>query len=259
MAKKKKGENYDNLDELNLDEKEKIGSKIITALIALLIVIIMLGAILVFIKLDVGGFGSNVLRPVLKDVPVINKILPSVSDEVLADENGYPYTNIADAMKRITELEKELSTLKGQKKTSSSKISDLEAEVARLKVFEENQLAFEKRVKEFEENVVFNDKAPDVEEYKAYYESIDPTNAEEIYRQVIEQMQVSEQVKQFASTFSKMDPDSAAPILETMTADLDLVSQILMAMRPAERGAILAEMDSTAAAKITKKMAPVEE
>jgi flagellar motility protein MotE (MotC chaperone) len=259
MAKKKKAENYDNLDDLNLDEKEKIGSKIITALIALLIVIIMLGAILAFIKLDVGGFGSNVLRPVLKDVPVINKILPSVSDEILAEENGYPYSSIADAMKRINELEGELSTLKGQKKKSSSKISDLEAEVARLKVFEENQLAFEKRVKEFEENVVFNDKAPDVEEYKAYYESIDPTNAEEIYRQVIEQMQVSEQVKQFATTFSKMDPDSAAPILETMTADLDLVSEILMAMKPAERGAILAEMDSTAAAKITKKMAPVEE
>ena len=28
-------------------------------------------------KMDVGGFGSNVLTPILKDVPVINKILPS--------------------------------------------------------------------------------------------------------------------------------------------------------------------------------------
>ncbi|BCN31531.1 MotE family protein [Anaeromicropila herbilytica] len=260
MAKKKKGEELDNLEELGMEqEKEGIGSKIITALIALVIIIIMLGAILIFIKLDVGGFGSNVLRPVLKDVPVINNILPTASDAQLAEEKDYPYSNLADAMKRINELEEENSSLKKLKKTSTSKIADLEAEVARLKVFEDNQVEFEKRVKEFDEKVVFNDKAPDISEYKTFYEGIDKANAEEIYRQVIEQMQISDEVKKYAQTYSKMDPASAAPILETMTADLDLVSEILMAMRPAERGAILAEMDSTVAAKITKKMAPATE
>lgn len=258
MAKKNKGEELD-LDGFNPDEQEKVGSKIITALIALVIVIIMLGTILLLIKLDVGGFGSKVLRPVLKDVPVVSNILPSVSDATLAEENDYPYTNITQAIERIKELETEIQKLKNQKEDNSSQISDLKKEVKRLKVFEDNQLEYEKRLKEFEKNIVFNDKAPDISEYKAYYESISPDNAEEIYRQVVEQMAVSDEVQKFATTFSKMKPKKAAPILETMTADLDLVSEILMAMKPAERGAILAEMDSTAAAKITKKMAPVEE
>lgn len=259
MAKKRKGDDLDNLDNLNVDEQEKVSTKIITVLIALAIVIFMLGAIVLFIKFDVGGFGSNVLRPVLKDVPVVNKILPDVSDDIIAEENDYPYTSLAEAMERINELEAELKSLNGEKEDDTSKISELEAEVDRLKVFEDNQLDYEKRLLEFETNVVFNDKAPDISEYKAYYESINPTNAEEIYRQVVEQMQVSEEVQKFAATFSKMKPKKAAPILETMTADLDLVSEILMAMKPAERGAILAEMDSTAAAKITKKMAPQNE
>ena len=35
------------------------------------------------VKLDIGGFGSSVLRPILKDVPVVNTILPEPTE---ADE-----------------------------------------------------------------------------------------------------------------------------------------------------------------------------
>ena len=51
-----------------------------------------------------------------------------------------------------------------------------------------------------------------------------------------------------------MKPKAAAQILETMTADIDLVAEMLLSMSPSESSAILAEMDSIAAAKITKKM-----
>jgi flagellar motility protein MotE (MotC chaperone) len=51
-----------------------------------------------------------------------------------------------------------------------------------------------------------------------------------------------------------MDPDAAAQILETMTADVEAVAQILLSMKPKESAAILAEMDNVVAAKITKKM-----
>lgn len=33
------------------------------------------------VKLDVGGFGSTVLAPILKDVPYINRILPDTKTE----------------------------------------------------------------------------------------------------------------------------------------------------------------------------------
>lgn len=248
MAKKNKSQ-------VNSDKNEKgKGSKIIAAVIGLVIVIIWLAIFAVLIKLDVGGFGSSILRPLLKDVPVINKILPEVSDEQLAYENDYPYKSMDDAIARIKELELENEELKTNGSGSSDRIKELEAEVARLKVFEDNQLAFEDRVKEFEKNIVFGDKAPDIEEYKAYYESINPTNAEEIYRQVVEQMQIAESIQQKADIYKKMKPDSAAAVLQDMTADIDLVAQMLLCMKPAESSAILAEMDSIMAAKITKKM-----
>ena len=52
--------------------EESTGSKLVTALIVIVIVAIWLLIFGVLIKLDVGNFGSSVLTPVLKDVPVLN-------------------------------------------------------------------------------------------------------------------------------------------------------------------------------------------
>lgn len=244
MAKKEKAESND----------KKEGSKLLTILIALLIVIIWLALFGALIKLDIGGFGSGVLRPILKDVPVVNMILPSVSDEQLAQENDYQYKSLAEAVAKIKELEATISGMEQNTTDNSTTVADLQAEIDRLKVFEDNQTAFEQRVKEFDQNVVFADAAPSIEEYKKYYEAIDPTNAAEIYRQVVEQLQYSDAIKEKADIYKNMDPASAAQILQTMTADVESVAQILLAMKPKESAAILAEMDSVVAAKITKKM-----
>ncbi len=246
MAKKNKAKASEN------DKKE--GSKILTILIALLIVIIWLAVFGLLIKMDVGGFGSGVLRPILRDVPVINLILPGVEDAVIAEENNYEYTSLPEAVAKIKELEQTIADMSKNSADSSTNISELQAEINRLKVFEENQLAFEERVLDFDKKVVFNDAAPDISEYKAYYEAINPTNAETIYRQVIEQLKYSDAIKEKADIYRKMDPEAAALIMETMTADVEAVAQILLSMKSTESAAILAEMDNVVAAKITKKM-----
>ena len=61
-------------------EEEKSGSKVVTVIIALLIVFIWLAVFALLIKLDVGGFGSGILRPLLKDVLIVNLILPEATD-----------------------------------------------------------------------------------------------------------------------------------------------------------------------------------
>ncbi|BCJ95245.1 hypothetical protein acsn021_28140 [Anaerocolumna cellulosilytica] len=233
---------------------KSIKSRIIGIVIVLVIILIWLAFFAVLIKLNIGGFGSSVLRPLLKDIPVVNKILPDVSEEQIAYENDYPYKTLEDAIERIKELEAINESLTADSESEGNKLQELQAEVDRLKVFEENQLKFEQRVKEFEEKIVFAEAAPDIEEYKAYYESIDPSNAEEIYRQVVEQLQYSKAIKEKAEIYRKMKPAEAAAVFETMTADIDLVAKMLLTMRPSESALILAQMDSTAAAKITKKM-----
>ena len=236
------------------EEKEGIFSRILTIIIVLFIVAIWLAIFALLIKYDVGGFGSTVLRPMLKDIPGINQILPDIPDEQAAEENNYPYKNLPEAMDRISELEAELAAANGTKKGNANYLAQLEAEVARLKTFEENQLQFQKEKDKFDKEVVFNDKAPDPEEYKKYYESIDPDNAAEIYRQVVEQQDTEKKLMEQAEMYKNMKPEEAAAILNGMGGDLDLVANILLHMKTKDAGAILAKMDTNMAAKITKKI-----
>ncbi len=241
------------------DKEKKEDSKVLTILISLLIVIIWITIFSILIKLDIGGFGSGVLRPILKDVPVVNMILPEAGDAQLAQENNYEYKTLEEAVAKINELEQTIADIDQSGTDNSTQVAELEAEVERLKTFEKNQVAFEERVKEFDKKVVFNDSAPDIEEYKKYYDQINPTNAEEIYRQVIEQLQYSDAIKEKAEIYRNMEPAAAAQIMATMTADVESVAEILLSMRPRESAAILAEMDSVVAAKITKKMLDMDE
>lgn len=243
----------------NAERAEKEGSKILTVLIALLITIIWFTIFGFLIKFDVGGFGSGVLRPIIKDVPVINKILPDISDEKLAKEEGYEYSSLTEAVARIKELQAVIEQMQDNMDAMEAENAELTAEVERLRVFEEQQSHFEEVKKEFDKNVVFAETAPSIEEYKKYYESISPSNAEEIYRQVVEQLVYSDAIQEKANIYRNMDPKAAARILETMTADVEYVAKMLLAMRPKESAAILAEMDYVLAARITKKMLDMDE
>lgn len=243
MAKKDKKEKKEYAQE------ESAGSKLLTFLIVIIIVIIWLVIFGVLIRFDVGGFGSEVLYPVLKDVPVVNRILPDV--EGTGTEG---YTNIDEANARIQQLEQELAALKSTNTASTDEVNELKSEVNRLKKFEEQQTAFEQRVKEFDENVVYNDKAPDISEYQKYYEEIDPDNAAEIYKDVTKDLVHRAAITKQATMYGKMEPAQAASILETMSGDLDRVAAILDSMSESKSAAILAEMTPETAAQITTKM-----
>lgn len=257
MAKKRSKEEI--MENIELDENgepvEEKGGKFTSFLIGLVVVIIWLIIFALLIKMDVGGVGT-MLRPYLKNVPVINQILPEASNEEIAEETGYKYNSLAEAVERIKELEKQIAAYQTSGEASAEKIAELQAEVDRLKVFEENQEYYEQLKDEFDREVVFTENAPDIEEYKKWYESIDEDNAALLYSEVVEQLAYSKKVQEWAETYAKMDAENAAAILEEMTGDTDLVAKILLAMTSKQRAAILAEMDTVYAAKLTKIMYP---
>lgn len=251
------------LDKENFDDEDEGGGKkkgkMMTSLIALFIVIIWIAIFALLIKLDVGGFGSSVLYPVLKDVPVLNKILPGNVTESVSTESGNTYTNLEDAINRINELENEIAIYKQNADDNAQTISSLTAELKRLQAYEENQTYYEQLKKKFDTEVVYTDNAPDIQSYKEWYEEIEPENAETIYRQVIEQLEKDQVIQDLASYYSTMKPDAAAKVFEEMTGDLERVAQILSCMKPANAANILASMDSTLAAKLTLLIYPTEE
>lgn len=245
-------------EELDDDEEKAKGGIVWTILVAIVIIAIWLLIFGLLIKMDVGGFGSTVLRPLLKDVPVVNMILPDAPDEEVAADTGYKYKNLAQAVDRIKELEREVENYRSENESDKQKIAELQAEVDRLKVFENNQTYFEELKKKFDEEVVFTKNAPDIKEYKAWYEKMDKENAANIYEKVLLRINYTEKVKEWADAYSRMDASKAAGILEEMTGDIDLVSDILQNIKAQQRAAILAEMDPVFAAKITKVMHPDE-
>lgn len=233
---------------------ESGGSKLVTALIALVIILIWLAVFGFLIKLDVGGIGSNILYPVLKDVPVVNNILPNPSEEMQAEEDNYQYNTLRSANERIKALESQLEAQGGTANANSDYIAQLEAEVQDLQKYKREQEDFNKRVAEFDEKVVFNDNAPDISEYQQYYASIQPENAERIYNQVVQALESQQQAKKIATLYSNAEPAKAATVLSEMTQDLDLVCAILNNMSEKQAAAIIQELDSSFAAQITKKM-----
>ena len=190
---------------------------------------------------------------------MLNLILPSNTDVAVDEETGESYggyDNLRDAVDYIKELELELERAQSAENTSTDEVAQLKAEVERLKTFEDSQVEFQRIKTEFYEEVVYSEKGPGIEEYKKYYEEMDPATAEYLYKQVIQQIEETDEVKDYARAYSAMKPKEAAAIFEAMTDNLDLAARILYVMEAEDRGKILGVMDSEIAARLTKIMDP---
>lgn len=238
---------------------EQEGSGIPIFLTTVAIVCVWLLILCLLIKLDVGGFGSNVLSPVLKDVPVVNRILPSSTPKQETNSAGEEYAGYAslkEAVEQIKVLELQLEQSDLKASTLEEENRKLKDEVTRLKTFEESQVEFERIKTQFYEEVIYADNGPGAEEYQKYYEAMDPATAEFLYKQVVGQLEESKEVQDYAQAYSAMKPKQAAGIFEQMTNNLDLVARILKEMDAEARGDILGVMDPEIAAKLTKIMEP---
>ncbi len=243
-------------DRGNGDEKK--GGGILTIFIVLLIIIIWMAIFALLINLDVGGIGTT-LRPMLKDVPLVNKILPKVSDEKLAWENDLAYKDIVEANERIKELEILVDKLSIEGEDKDDEITALVSQVNRLRELEKEMADFQDRVYEFDQKVVYGENAPSIDEYIKWYETISPENAERIYEKVIQKEAYNATIKEKATYYEKMKTSAAAEIFENMTADLEYVCKLLYCMKPQTVSDILAAMDPLYAAKLTRKMKEMDE
>lgn len=238
------------------DEDSK-GSGIAVALAGIIILIVWLGIIALLIHMDVGGIGTMV-SPYLKNIPVVKNILPaSASGDATSTENDpYAFSSMQEAVARVKELEKQVAKQKKQLAAAENDSADLAQLKKQLKKYQDNEKKFEKEKADFYEQVVYADNAPDISNYKTYYEEIEPETAEKLYKQVISDLQTDSKLSDYAAAYSAMKPKEAAAIFDTMTNNLKLVGKILWTMKKDDRGAILGKMDPDTAAAVTKLMEP---
>lgn len=141
-------------------EEESTGGKIAVFLVTLIIIAIWVAILGVLIHFDVGGFGSTVMQPILKDVPYINKILPKTEEEENKDSDKYPYKNLDEAIAYIKELEKELADAKDSNSENDAYVADLESQAAQWQEYKANEAKYEEEKAKFYEEVVFPTKHP---------------------------------------------------------------------------------------------------
>lgn len=196
--------------------KEESGQSHPSAVLTAVLVLIFLLILIALIKLDVGGFGSKVLGPVIGDVPYVNKILPSSAqmEPVSGNATAKNDTTEEEAEKKTTEETTEATT----------------------------QAATTRAPKEQEEESSDGNSAGDSA-------GAGNTNAASSNTTNLDST-----LQTYVDTYNSMDAKSAAPILEGMSGDYDLVAEILVNLEPQKRADILAAMSTNNAAKIMKIM-----
>ncbi|WP_051204484.1 hypothetical protein [Butyrivibrio sp. VCD2006] len=268
-AKLKEAELAERNAELNGDDGGGVATLVVTFFIILIWLIIM-GLL---IKLDFGSFGSHVLAPIIGDIPGINRILPEGSYTPTSKkeaETAEPLVNPVDeqlansldeANLYIKRLENELRKEMEENNTLQEENERLQTEITRLQPFEQNQSKLEQEKEDFYKNVVYADNAPAVEEYRRYYEEIEPDVAAQIYAQIIQGEADDVELEQYVKAYSSMKAKEAAAIFDAMiendTGDaVRLISRILGKMSAENRGAILDKMTEEYAGKVTDYMEP---
>jgi flagellar motility protein MotE (MotC chaperone) len=206
-----------------------IGSKLKGILLFFAVIILFLGMLAGMIKADVGGFGSGVLAPVIGNIRVLNKILPSKSLPLSASNNNKSDTN------RIKKSTSDTSTTDAPAAAVTQTASDTQS-AANASGTATTQTSTGSQVTTASQtaNTQTNSNAQS---------TADTQSAEEA------------KLADYVAAYSKMDAKSAASILGNMTGDLHLVAKILANMSASKRADILANMDINIASKLTVLMA----
>ena len=173
---------------------------------------------------------------------------------MLRYENAYPYKTLSEAMEYIKKLELEADKLREENDDYASRQAQMQKEIDSLKHYEEEQEAFAQLKEQFDKEVVYNEKAPSLEDYIKWYESMYPNTATEIYESLVEQQAVEETIQREADLIASMKPKNAAAILSEMSSDVDLICRLLSCMEDKTVTNILTNLDSLFAARIVNRM-----
>ena len=188
----------------------------------------------------------------VRNIPIVGTMLiPDEEEVTLAVDRGAPRNELIAEIER---LEVALRQSNERFDLLNESVADLNSEVERLRIFEEERLVLNMEREEFDRLIAHGDPV----NFAQFFENMDPENAEALYRELVVAQQMDREVRRFINTFSAMEDDDAAAIAEEMLArgDMRLVVRILSNLRAEQAGAILAAMEPENAAAVAIQMEP---
>lgn len=263
MAKDAAGKAAETPDKQQSGIKRKIFS-ILTVLIVLVIITAVFGGVFYFIVHSNFGGVADRYYLTLKDIPLLKYALP-VKKDPLDPRNMTPqdikkkYLEFRDEnaalSKQLADIKAELEKYRESEAAAKQAAADSEAKLANLNTSEAAIQVKESQLNDMKKQIDALIAKGDKEAFKAYYESIDPTNAKELYLQVVSELQTDANVKKFAQVYAAMDSAAAAAIFEQMgSSKLDMTAETLQAMNKDSSAKILESMTPQFAAQVTERL-----
>ena len=263
---KKKGE----VDDLVLSEAEEGGKSkgggILFGIISLLSALIIIGVVLfgfLFIIIRINFMGvADTYKESIAGVPLLNIALP-----VEAEDGELTFD---DVMRENNRLKKEVEDLKSKEEYALSELERLrtfeDEYQAKLMVNEERTRDLEKQIADLEaEKRGMNEVRYEVERmiaegdtegFAEYFEMVQPSIAAEIYAQIIQRANTSDETRNFIRLYEGIDPATTAAIFEEMgLTRLDLIVEILQGMRREVSTEVISSMDTEFASAVTLRLA----
>lgn len=219
---KKKREMQEELDELKGNTAK---GKAICVLVFFVLIGLLMGTFVGMVKLDIGGVASEVLAPVIADVPVLRSILPMEMQKKNASE-------LAAEQKQ----QEAAAAAEAEQAAEEEEAAEAAAEEAAAE--EAQQAAAEEAAAEAEAEQAAEEEAAEAEA------AAEEAAAEE-----------AKALQDYVDTYSAMKPRDAAKVFDSMMPDQeDLVVRILENLTSDQRAAILSRMSVANAAILTEKM-----
>jgi len=236
----------------NSENKKNNIMKIVGGILVGLLVLVIAFAALV--RFDVGGLGRTVIGPLIKDVPVLNLILPEMPDVSEENQEAYNFATVDEAVEILKITEKMLMEKSEEAENIGEQLSALTAEVDRLRIFEANQVKFQEDKAEFDELLATT---PEAIVYTAWFEKMYPENAVDLYESMIGSVVFDETLKETVDIYQNMKPAQAAPVLESMSVtQMNQVAAIIKGVSPDQAAKIMGLMEPRTAARITSYIYP---
>lgn len=255
---KEKGKN-------NSQEKNSILFYVLTIITALLLVALIIGGTFFFaIKKNINGIADS-MGDSIEKIPVLNLALPEkpeVDDEKSMTEEQVrkKYTELKNEK---AELEKQVSDLQDQLEQSNKQVAAKDSNSSLLQQQKDElekqslQLAADNASlkKDFDDVSAAIAKG-DTTQFKNYFEKLDPKIAADLYKEILTDENLSDDVKKYCSIYEAMDAGAVASILEEMgTGKMSLVTEIMKNLKKDTSAGVLAEMTPAFAAQVSEQLA----
>ncbi|PYG89822.1 hypothetical protein LY28_00419 [Ruminiclostridium sufflavum DSM 19573] len=249
------------------DVKSSLPFYIISIFTALLLVVLIIGSVFFFaIKSNVNGIADS-MGDTLAGIPVLRLALPERPDiedeknmteeEVRAKYSGLRNDKeeldkqVSDLTNQVEQLNKQLTAKDSGSGLLQQQNDEMEKE--NLKLTADN----ESLRKDFE-NISDAIAKGDTAAFKTYYEKIDSETAAKLYKEILQDEKISDDVKKYCSIYEEMDAGAVASIMEQMgSGKMTLIVEILKNLNKKTSGEILAEMTPSFAAKVSEQLAKI--